>query len=96
MSKTKLKNAFKLKYNMTITEYTQRRRMSMAEQLLETPHLSIKDVALTVGYQSHSRFSSLFKKYMGIYPYEIRNRHHPTNEKSCAQCQHMLCIHKTE
>lgn len=96
MSKTKLKNAFKLKYNMTITEYTQRRRMSMAEQLLETPHLSIKDVALTVGYQSHSRFSSLFKKYIGIYPYEIRNRHHPTNEKNCAQCQHTLYIHKTE
>lgn len=34
MSGTKLKSSFKKKYNMTITEYTQRKRVKAAEKLL--------------------------------------------------------------
>ena len=45
---------------MTITEYIQQLRMALAEQLLMTTQLEIKEVAIAVGYTSHSRFSSLF------------------------------------
>lgn len=72
MSGTKLKNAFKQKYRMSITEFTQRRRMNIAETLLSTTELDIANVAKSVGYQSHSRFSTLYKKYKGIYPREVR------------------------
>lgn len=72
MSGTKLKNVFKQRYHMTITEYTQRKRMNQAETLLLTTDMDIKDIAKSVGYISHSRFSSLFKKYKGLYPREIR------------------------
>lgn len=71
MSGTKLKNVFKQKYRMSITEYTQKRRMNIAETLLTTTQLDIKTIAKSVGYRSHSRFSSLFKKYRGIYPHEL-------------------------
>lgn len=72
MSGTKLKKLFKQHYNMSITEYIQKRRITMAETLLYTSDLEIKDIAKVVGYNSHSRFSSLFYKFKGIYPKDIK------------------------
>ncbi|MBC2576302.1 helix-turn-helix domain-containing protein [Peptostreptococcus canis] len=72
MSKTKLKNSFKAKYRMTITEYIQRRRVKVAEHMILTTELSIKEIAKLVGYNSHSRFSKLFKKYTGLYPHDLK------------------------
>lgn len=72
MSGTKLKNVFKQKYQMSITEYSQRKRMNIAETLLSTTELEIRDIAKSVGYTSHSRFTVLFKKYKGIYPREVK------------------------
>lgn len=72
MSGTKLKTVFKAYYKMSITEYTQRKRMKMAQMLLATSNLDIKNVAFSVGYSSHSRFSTLFKKYNGIYPHQVK------------------------
>ena len=72
MSGTKLKKLFKQKYQCTITEYTQRRRMNMAEILLLNSSLKIQDIAEAVGYSSHSKFSTCFKKYKGFYPKDIK------------------------
>lgn len=72
MSGTKLKNVFKQKYQVSITEYLQRKRMNIAETLLSTTDLEIKDIAKSVGYSSHSRFTTLFKKYKGLYPREVK------------------------
>lgn len=72
MSGTKLKNLFKQKYQMSITEYSQRKRMNIAETLLLTTTLEIKDVAKSVGYSSHSKFTAYFKKYKGMYPREVK------------------------
>ena len=52
MSGTKLKNLFKEKYGQGITEYTQRKRMNMAETLLLNTKLPIKEIAQSVGYLS--------------------------------------------
>ena len=72
MSGTKLKRLFKQKYQCTITEYTQRRRMNMAEILLLNSSLKIQDIAEAVGYSSHSKFSTCFKKYKGMFPKDIK------------------------
>ena len=72
MSGTKLKKLFKQKYQCTITEYTQRRRMNMAEILLLNSSLKIQDIAEAVGDSSHSKFSTCFKKYKGLYPKDIK------------------------
>ena len=75
MSGTKLKTLFKRKYQFTITEYTQRKRMNMAEILLLNSSLKIQDIAEAVGYSSHSKFSACFKKYKGIYPKDVKSSH---------------------
>ncbi len=72
MSGTKLKKLFKQKYQLSITEYSQRRRMNIAETLLINSSLKIQDIAKSVGYSSHSKFSACFKKYKGIYPRELK------------------------
>ncbi|MDY6037779.1 MAG: AraC family transcriptional regulator [Eubacterium sp.] len=72
MSGTKLKKLFKEKYQSSITEYTQRKRMNMAENLLLNSSLKVKDIAEAVGYSSHSKFSTCFKKFKGVYPKDIK------------------------
>lgn len=72
MSGTKLKKLFKEKYQCSITEYTQRKRMNMAENLLLNSTLKIQDIAKAVGYSSHSKFTSYYKKYKGIYPKDTK------------------------
>lgn len=73
MSGTKLKTTFKKCFNQTITEYTQRKRINIAENLISTTDLDIVSVAKAVGYNSPSRFSTLFKRYKGIYPKDVRH-----------------------
>lgn len=73
MSGTKLKNLFKEKYGQSITEYTQRKRMNVAETLLLNTKLPIKEIAESVGYSSHSKFSIYYKRYKGKLPNEVRN-----------------------
>lgn len=84
MSGTKLKKLFKQKYQFTITEYTQRRRMNIAEMLLLNSTLKIQDIAEAVGYSSHSKFSACFKKYKGIYPKDIKK--YTSKKASIANC----------
>ncbi|MDO5755361.1 MAG: AraC family transcriptional regulator [Tissierellia bacterium] len=72
MSKSKLKVVFKNYYGMTITEYVQRRRIHVAEHLILTTDLDIAHIAKAVGYQSHSRFSQIFKRYLGLNPMEYK------------------------
>ncbi|WP_155811910.1 helix-turn-helix domain-containing protein [Anaerococcus lactolyticus] len=73
MSGTKLKESFKKKNNLSITEFTQRKRMNVAEQLLLNTDLEIRYIAKTVGYTSPSRFSKLYKRFKGVYPREVKS-----------------------
>lgn len=84
MSGTKLKKLFKEKYQSGITEYTQRKRMNMAENLLLNSTLKIQDIAEAVGYSSHSKFSACFKKYKGVYPKDIKK--YVSNKNSFSTC----------
>lgn len=72
MSGTKLKRTFTAHFGMSITEYTQRKRMNFAENLLLRTDMAIKDIARSVGYNSPSRFSTLFYRYKNIYPKDVR------------------------
>ena len=86
MSGTKLKNLFKEKYGQGITEYTQRKRMNVAETLLLNTKLPIKEIAESVGYTSHSKFSIYYKRYKGQLPSEVRNLvcdHHKLKRDYC-------------
>lgn len=91
MSGTKLKKMFKQKFRMTITEYVQRKRMNIAETLLSTTELEISDIAKSVGYVSHSRFTTLFKKYKGVYPKEVKKLKLVQDSSHICQNRRMRC-----
>ncbi len=84
MSGTKLKETFRKRYRMSITEFTQRKRMNMAENLLLDTEMEIGNIAETVGYSSPSRFSTLFKRYKGVYPREIRTICEMSHHERCS------------
>ena len=86
MSGTKLKNLFKEKYGQSITEYTQRKRMNVAETLLLNTELPIKEIAESVGYTSHSKFSIYYKRYKGKLPSEVRNLTSEHHKLKCDCC----------
>lgn len=75
MSETKLKRLFSQRYHMSVTEYIQRKRMNIAENLLLTTTLQIQDIARAVGYKSPSKFATYYHKYKGCHPREARRRH---------------------
>ncbi|OTG53432.1 AraC family transcriptional regulator [Streptococcus agalactiae] len=72
MSESKMKKVFKTIYNMSITEYIQRKRMSVAEHLLISTTLSINEISAVVGYSNPSRLNELFKRYYGFNPSNYR------------------------
>ena len=86
MSGTKLKNLFKEKYGQSITEYTQRKRMNVAETLLLNTDLPIKEIAESVGYSSHSKFSIYYKRYKGKLPSDVRNLACKDHKLKCDCC----------
>ena len=83
MSGTKLKNKFKEKFNMSITEYIQRKRINVAENLILKTNLSLANIAKNVGYNSNSRFSLLFKRYKGINPNKVKEL---KTKAACLSC----------
>ena len=86
MSGTKLKNLFKEKYGQSITEYTQRKRMNVAETLLLNTELPIKEIAESVGYTSASKFTIYYKRYKGKLPSEVRNTTYNHDNLRCDHC----------
>jgi AraC-like DNA-binding protein len=55
--------------------YLGRWRMQLASRALESPGISIAEVAARVGYQSEAAFNRAFKKYVGTPPGEWRRAH---------------------
>jgi AraC-like DNA-binding protein len=69
---TKLKKMFKHIYGTTIFGYVQQLRMEEANLLLRYESISIKEVALRVGYHHQGHFSRLFYETYGIYPKALK------------------------
>jgi len=49
-------------------EYLSRRRIERAQDMLVGTGMSLVDVALSVGFQTQSHFTSVFKRYSGQPP----------------------------
>ena len=62
-----LKKDFKEYYGMTILDMLQKRRLEVAKQLLKE-NLSVKEVAIKIGYKHSGHFSKLFFDSFGISP----------------------------
>ena len=68
----RLHEAFAAIFLQTIHDYLIRVRMENAKALLSTTDLSIKAIAISVGYRRESSFGPAFKKFFGITPSSYR------------------------
>ena len=81
MNPTTLKKEFKEVYGMSIAAHMKKHRMELAAaQLIETQD-SIAQIALSVGYENQSRFTTAFKNTYQMLPTEYRSRR---NKKASA------------
>lgn len=72
-SKSSVEKLFRFVTNMTIKDYSIRRRMSKAaKDLVENPEKSLLDVAITYGYSSNEAFTRAFKSVWHATPSEYR------------------------
>lgn len=72
LNEQKLKAGFSKYYHMSIGEYTNHIKMTIAANLLSTTDLSIEDIASKVGYNYSANFSKMFKKTYGKTPLKFR------------------------
>jgi len=71
---------FKNTYGRTPYNYLKQIRLNKASELLKSPEITVSEVCFSVGYDSLSSFSGLFKKEFGIPPKEFQNKHHQRAE----------------
>ncbi len=67
-----LTRLFKKKYGMTVSEYVQEQRISLAAELLKQGKLSISTISGMVGFGNYSYFTEQFKKRYGMTPREYQ------------------------
>jgi len=76
-----LTKIFAQQYNITPMKYIISLRISKARNLLlSNPELSIKQIGELVGYPEQGYFSRIFKKHVGINPFDYRERGGDSNE----------------
>jgi AraC-like DNA-binding protein len=68
LSRSSLAERFTAYVEMPPMQYLARWRLQIAARLLETPNISIAQVAAEVGYQSEAAFNRAFKRHTGVAP----------------------------
>lgn len=72
LNEQKLKAGFSKHYHMSIGEYINHIKMTVAANLLSTTDLSVEEIAHKVGYNYSANFSKMFKKTFGKTPLKFR------------------------
>jgi len=73
----RLCRAFRRATGQTITSYRHSLRVLLALERLRDRRIALTDLALDLGYSSHSHFTSVFRRHMGITPSEFREKELP-------------------
>ncbi|EJO5348689.1 helix-turn-helix transcriptional regulator [Clostridium botulinum] len=74
ISATTLKTYFKGIYGISMALYMKEYRMKKAAAMLRQTSNSVADIAISVAYQSQSKFAAAFKEIIGISPLEYRKK----------------------
>jgi len=69
-----LSRKFKTETGMTISEFTNRKRVEEAKLYLQRDNISITDVAFMVGFNDVNYFTKVFKKYTSVTPSQFINK----------------------
>lgn len=63
---------FKQSTGITPHQYLTQCRINRAKQLLSKTKLTITEIAFEIGFNNHSSFTRLFRKYVGVTPKSFR------------------------
>ena len=75
LSKTFVIKTFKDKYHVTPNQYKLNRKMEIARNMLMNENISIKQIAISLGFIDQYHFANSFKKHHNMYPSEYRKVH---------------------
>ncbi len=64
--------AFRLSTGRTPHVWLTEQRMALARRLLADPHMSVSEIALSVGYSTPSAFAASFRRIVGTTPRDFR------------------------
>ena len=67
-----LSRLFREKTGMTLSAYIRARKIEDAKALLEGSRLGIREISSRLGFTTHSHFTSVFSKLVGMTPREYR------------------------
>jgi transcriptional regulator GlxA family with amidase domain len=62
-------------YGCSIGEYARRQQVRIAEEMLVSSRLDLREVALRCGFADQSHFSKVFQRTVGIPPGRYRRAH---------------------
>ncbi len=68
ISRTKLLNGFDSVFGTSPTSYLRNMRVEKARHLIDQGHMSLTEIAHSVGYSSSSHFTKVFKNYFSVTP----------------------------
>ncbi len=81
ISPSSLKKYFSYLYGLPFSKYLHKARMTAAAKYLEEENFSVGQVAEMSGYQSQSKFGTVFKEYFGCSPLEYKRLHSVKKQK---------------
>ncbi len=72
LSQAKLQEGFKLLYTRTVTEYIRHVRLEEARDYIRTTDMNISQIVYSIGFNSRSYFSKIFKSKYSISPSDFK------------------------
>ena len=70
----KIKTGFKEIFGVTPFQYHREQRIELSKILIANTDLSLKDIALKIGFTSYPQFSQHFKNYTEMSPRDFKKR----------------------
>lgn len=74
-SRSYIEKKFRKHFGISVLEFRNNSKMAYAKELLSSTSLSISQITDTLGFESISHFSRLFKNYYGTSPLQQRKQH---------------------
>ncbi len=72
LSPNYLSSIFRMEMKMSFNAYLNKVRIDQSKQLLLTNDMSLQDIVQMVGFTDQSYFTKVFKRYVGVTPFEYR------------------------
>lgn len=90
MNPTTLKAVFKRVYGSSLAAHVKQHRMEKAAELLKTTDLRMSQIAVSVGYESQSRFTTAFQETYGMLPSTYRRENRKSSPPEGCGCGELL------